>query len=1128
VSDAASRHERVSDVLAQARRLEGAARDAFLRDACGEDADLRSEVDSLLRHGAAGAALLDSDHLATRIRDRATRILAAEQSHLPSSVGGHRVVRLIGEGGMGVVYEAEQERPRRRVALKVLRRGIASPEHLRRFEREIALLARLGHPGIARVHAAGIDESDALAGPRPWFTMELIDGVPLTTAARREGMTLTKRLELLARTCEAVAHAHARGIVHRDLKPANILVDAAGDPHVLDFGIAVATGADELTRATRTGDVIGTLAYMSPEQATGRAAAADARTDVHALGVIGFEMLTGRLPFDVDDLPLPEVARHVAEDEPPSLGAIDPSLRGGPSTIIAMALEKDPARRYADAGEMAADLRRLLADEPLVAQPASVTENLRRAARRHRALLAGAIVAVLALSIGLAFAVRFAIVADRARESASLAEGEATRQRDLARDPLYESLMREARAIRVARQPGYQRELFDRLRQAASLAATGWDAEAIRTEASLSLGDPLGQVPVKLVIPDAGVMIDGREKSESNVIDGTGSVVAHGTSLGLLAIYDASTGVEVATLEDQGAIADLAFASPTRLFGAIAPQDAEGDAPAAPPRIAEWQRDAAGAWTLHATRDAARVAKLLATRAAAIAVSEGSRGRFELVDLASDARLGTTPLLPLALAADGRRVALQSADGESIVLWDLASGAALRTLRPGLARVDEAAFNDDGSAVACLTTSGVAVFDTASGEELCTFRGYYQSAAFVDHATLALTQAQARDLRLVNIAANNDVARLGLTAWRYAFGGDAVLAVGTGEGRVIKLGDTPERRRFLGHAGGVPAIEFAGEGKQLITTGKDETIRVWDVASGRESGRWDSPDGPGQALAVSPDGRFAATAEWSATVVRAWSVATGRPILALDRPDGAHPLVTNVGFSPDGRYLVALGSVLQIWELEPSSDAPDAGLAAREIRAANGLSWSQAFDPTGHWLASTSPPDRGMGIDLLRVGGGTDPAHVIATTGGIQAIGWSPRNGDFVIVAVGSILELIDPERALIVRRVPTLLPSEASGPTIGNLRISPDGSLAAVRNASSRGVNILDLASGRRLFALPDLTSSVWWLAWNPAGTKLAVSTSEGEVSTWDLAAARARLEEAGLWDMADPRMASGASAGS
>ena len=334
---------------------------------------------------------------------------------------------------MGTVYEAEQDNPRRTVALKVIRSGFASRELVNRFQHEAHILARLQHTGIAQVYEAGMSEDG-----HPFFAMEFIRGVPLDEFVRSRGLDASACLELVARVCDAVQHAHEKGVVHRDLKPVNILVDESGQPKVLDFGIAHVTDADLLTTSsqTRTGQLLGTLSYMSPEQLSAHPSGLDGCSDVYTLGVILFELLAHRLPYHLDQLPLHEVARVIDQQEPSRLGSIDRRYRGDVEVIVAKALEKKKTLRYASAGDLASDIRRYLRGEPIRARKVSTAERSWRWARRNPVIAGlGAVltaVLVLATAGSLLAARRFARSArderslrhdaDSARDAASARE----------------------------------------------------------------------------------------------------------------------------------------------------------------------------------------------------------------------------------------------------------------------------------------------------------------------------------------------------------------------------------------------------------------------------------------------------------------------------------------------------------------------------------------------------------------------------------------------------------------------------------------------------------------------------------------------------------------------------------
>ena len=267
------------DIFREAFELEGQEREAMLANACAGDPALRAEVDALFAQDSDEADVFGESQLRAHraglegIAEGSPPTIPATPARDPQTIGVYRVVKRIGHGGMGLVYEAEQENPRRRVAVKVLRPSAMSANHLARFQHEAQVLGRLVHPGIAHIHEAGtFDQGD---GPQPFFAMEFVDGEDLLSWSHASGRTRTERLELFIRICDAIQHAHMKGVVHRDLKPDNVLVTAEGRPKILDFGVARAVDADlQLTTMhTQVGQLVGTIAYMSPEQPAGDAGA---------------------------------------------------------------------------------------------------------------------------------------------------------------------------------------------------------------------------------------------------------------------------------------------------------------------------------------------------------------------------------------------------------------------------------------------------------------------------------------------------------------------------------------------------------------------------------------------------------------------------------------------------------------------------------------------------------------------------------------------------------------------------------------------------------------------------------------------------------------------------------------
>src|SRR6266852_2575748 len=409
-------------ILLQALEIPSPAeRAAFLNGACGENQNLRLEVEALLRAHAQSGHLLDLPEKPAVTVDEPSR-------EGPGTViGPYKLLEQIGEGGFGVVFMAEQQHPiRRKVAVKVLKPGMDTRQVIARFEAERQALALMDHPNIAKVHEAG-----ETASGRPYFVMELVKGIPITDYCDQSQLSVEKRLELFVPVCQAVQHAHQKGIIHRDIKPTNLLVtlhDGAPVVKVIDFGIAKALGPQLTEKTLYTGfaQMVGTPMYMSPEQAALGGLDMDTRSDIYSLGVLLYELLTGTTPFDKERLrtaAYDEMRRIIREEEPakPSmrmstLGQAastasvnrksDPQklsqlFRGELDWIVMKCLEKDRNRRYESASAFAADVQRYLNDEPVLACPPTAMYRFRKFARRNRRTLAMGSVLVLAARDGI-------------------------------------------------------------------------------------------------------------------------------------------------------------------------------------------------------------------------------------------------------------------------------------------------------------------------------------------------------------------------------------------------------------------------------------------------------------------------------------------------------------------------------------------------------------------------------------------------------------------------------------------------------------------------------------------------------------------------------------------------------
>ena len=375
----------------------------YLDEACGNDRHLRDKVEKLLR----GHQRLDAFHESQGALDRFADETCAQTGN---QIGPFTLREQIGEGGMGVVYVAEQTEPvKRKVALKIVKPGMASKDVLARFEAERQALAIMDHPNIARIIDAGTTESG-----QPYFVMELVCGVPLTEFCDQHALTTEQRLQIFLKVCRAVQHAHQKGIIHRDLKPSNVLVasiDGEAVPKVIDFGVAKATGP-RLTKETvytQLSQLVGTPLYMSPEQVELGVADVDTRSDVYSLGVLLYELLTGSAPFDGETLKqagFDEMRRIIREEEPPKPSAMintlaaaalstaaerrgsDPrtlsvAFRGELDWLVMRCLEKDRDRRYESAAAMADDVERFLVNQPVIARPPSTMYRFKKFVQRN-------------------------------------------------------------------------------------------------------------------------------------------------------------------------------------------------------------------------------------------------------------------------------------------------------------------------------------------------------------------------------------------------------------------------------------------------------------------------------------------------------------------------------------------------------------------------------------------------------------------------------------------------------------------------------------------------------------------------------------------------------------------------
>ena len=859
--------------------------------------------------------------------------------NVPPVLANFRLIKQIGQGGMGVVWLAEQDQPvKRRVALKLIKAELISKDVIARFEAEKQALAMMDHPNIARVLDAGTTDDR-----RPYFVMELVDGISITQYCDDHKLSVDERLKLFVQVCKAVQHAHQKGIIHRDLKPSNVLVtviDGEAVPKVIDFGLAKAVEQDRLltdmTMQTEFGKIVGTVQYMSPEQAELNGANAqdiDTRTDVYSLGVILYELLTGSTPLDKETLgrnALLKILELIREEDPPrpshrlssSSGEVNSAvsdlrrlhptrlhqlLRGELDWVVMKALEKDRVRRYQTANDLGQDLTNYLTGETVTARPPSTRYQLQKFTRRHRGLVAAMFAIGMALVVGIT-GTTYGLLRATA-ESQRSRHGEAAANFQLANARWEANRAGDARKL-LQEIPHEYRDNIE------------WNFCNRRFQGSdMTCYGHLNHVNCVVFSPD-------------------GTRIASASTDKTIRIWNAQTGEEVATLTGHTAAVVTVAYSPDGSKLASGSDDST---------IRLW--DTQTGQELQVIREHATSVRSVVFRPDGQVLASGSEDhQIRLWDLQSG-RIGWIrekggELMGIAFSPDGGRLVSTARDNK-ILLWNVSdphSVEQIRLLEPRGFSLG-VAFSPDGTRIAAGSNDNIILWDADSGREINKFAAH--------------------------------------TTWIHSlqFSPDGTRLASCGDDKLVKLWDAQSGQgiaTFTGHSHRVMSVAFSPDGSSLASASHDSTVKLWDARSFDPAQTLRGHTLFIDSLAFDPSGNRLASASFDKTI-KLWDPVTGEEVLTLK---GHEDWVRSVVFSPDGTRL-ASGSndkSIRIWDTRTGQETRVVTGHVDEVR-------SVAFSPDGTRLVSGSSD---KSIKVWDVETGREQLTINVHTETVSCVAFSP------------------------------------------------------------------------------------------------------------------------------------------